>query len=175
MASLKVLITGPFNAGKTRFISSASDAPPVLTEEVTVGRERAIKPSTTIALDYGKTTLGDVHVYLFGTPGQERFSFMRELLAQGMDGYVVLADSVDLDALDQVQHVLATFATLSSVPHVVAASKTDVPGALDAEELRELLDLPAAVPLLPCDARERESVHAVLAALLAMPGMKVRR
>src|SRR5438128_2175595 len=81
MPSLKVLITGAFNAGKTRFIRSASDVPPVLTEEATYERESAVKTSTTVALDYGKVMLRDVHIYLFGTPGQERFFFMRELLA----------------------------------------------------------------------------------------------
>jgi signal recognition particle receptor subunit beta len=175
MPFLKVVITGAFNAGKTRFIRSASATPPVLTEESTFGSENAIKRSTTVALDYGKAELaGGVHVYLFGTPGQERFSFMRDLLARGMDAYVVLVDSTDPDSIPKCQAILADFAALPAVPYVIAASKADHSAALSVQDLRRLLGVAPTVPIIPCDARQKASVHAVLTSLLTLPGVKVR-
>jgi signal recognition particle receptor subunit beta len=175
VAFIKVVITGAFNAGKTRFIRSASDTPPVLTEELTFGGESAIKRSTTVALDYGKAVLDSgVHVYMFGTPGQERFSFMRDLLARGMDAYIVLVDSTDREALPKGRAIVEGFAALPSTPYVIAASRADLSDALGAEELRRLLGVAAEVPIVPCNAQQRASVHSVLATLLELPGVRVR-
>ncbi len=175
MTALKVVVTGTFNAGKTRFIRSASDGPPVLTEELTFGVESGIKKSTTTALDYGKVVMPDgMHLYLFGTPGQDRFSFMRDVLAQGMDAYILVVDSTDGGAILQARVIGNIFAAMPPVPWIVAATKVDLPGALDEEELRRYLDVPLEIPIVPCNAQQRSSVHHVLATLLALPTVKAR-
>jgi signal recognition particle receptor subunit beta len=174
MPALKVLITGPFNAGKTRFIRSASDVPPVLTEEPTFGDERMAKDSTTVALDYGMTVVRNVRLYLFGTPGQERFATIRQSLAQGMDTYITLVDSTDPRSAEAAREVLGAFATLAAVPYLIGATRADMPEARRPDELRRYLGVPPEVPVLLCNARQRSSVHQVLTALLSLPGLRVR-
>ncbi len=168
--SLKVVVTGAFNAGKSTFIRTISTVPPVLTEELTFGGESAVKRSTTVALDYGRAvTEGGLLLHLFGTPGQARFSFMREVLAQGMDAFVMVVDSTDSGALYETQALLDAFARLPNAPYVIAATKGDLPGALRDDELRRYLHVEA--PIMACDARSRASVQAVLEALLTLPSV----
>ena len=98
----KLVVTGPFNAGKTTFVNSlANGGGTVNTDRITSRTvETRIKASTTVALDYGKVTLGrNVDIHLFGTPGQERFDFMRDLLAEGMHGFFFLVDATDRASL----------------------------------------------------------------------------
>ncbi len=167
-STLKVVVTGAFNAGKSTFIRTVSIVPPVLTEELTFGQESAVKRSTTVALDYGKAILdGGMTVHLFGTPGQARFSFMREVLAEGMNAYVMMVDSTDSGALYETQSLLESFAQLPEVPYLIAATKADLPGALSESELHRYLR--AQVPIVVCDARDEDSVHSVLRALLVHP------
>ena len=173
MPSLKVVVTGAFNAGKSTFIRSVSIVPPVLTEELTFGEESSVKRSTTVALDYGKTVLdGGTTVHLFGTPGQARFSFMREVLAEGMNAYIMMVDSTDSGALYETRALLDSFALLPEAPYLIAATKADLPGALSERELRRYLQEDAAIVI--CDARSEESVQDVLRALLALPRTMAR-
>src|SRR2546421_6651426 len=96
VTSVKVVVTGPFAAGKTTFISSLSDIPLVSTEKPVTDETRVTKELTTVSMDFGKISFGRgddaLALYLFGTPGQERFDFMWEVLARGMLGFVVMVD-----------------------------------------------------------------------------------
>ena len=95
MQTVKMVITGPFNAGKTAFISSVSEIEVVSTEREITDETSQIKPKTTVAMDFGRITIDeDLILYLFGTPGQKRFDFMWEILSEGMLGFVVLVDSI---------------------------------------------------------------------------------
>jgi len=169
MQALKIVITGAYAAGKTNFIRTISDIDIVHTEyEVTDPEERLLKHQTTVALDFGKIAVSDeVTLYLFGTPGQERFDFMWEVLSEGCIGYVVLVDSCRPAHLLETEHLLARFATITDAPFVVAANKQDDPAALPLSYVRRRLRLPFEIPLLPCVATDRESVKQVLLALLA--------
>jgi small GTP-binding protein len=168
MQALKVVITGAYAAGKTNFIRSISDIDTVTTEyEVTDPEERLLKRETTVALDFGKIAVSEeVVLYLFGTPGQERFDFMWEVLSEGCVGYVVLVDSCRPAHLLETQRLLERFATITDAPFVVAANKQDDPAALPLSYVRRRLHLPFEIPLLACVATDRESVKQVLLALL---------
>jgi uncharacterized protein len=168
MQALKIVVTGAYAAGKTSFIRAISEIDIVTTEyEVTEPEERLLKCETTVALDFGKIAVSDeVVLYLFGTPGQERFDFMWEVLSEGCIGYVVLVDSCRPAHLLETQRLLARFATITDAPFVVAANKQDDPTALPLSYVRRRLRLPFEIPLLPCVATDRESVKQVLLALL---------
>jgi small GTP-binding protein len=170
MAQLyKVVVTGPFNAGKTTFVRTLSDIEAVNTEKATTRQAEAkVKPATTVALDYGKVKLDDqVDIHLFGTPGQDRFDFMRELLADGMDGFIFLVDSTDGRTLKQANELLSMFKRRDKVPYLLVANKTDRAG-LSCEEIRQQLKLGARQPIVPCVATDRQSVKAIVKRLHAM-------
>jgi small GTP-binding protein len=167
MQSVKVVVTGPFNAGKTTFIKAVSEITVLSTERQVSDTSGEGGGETTVAMDFGRITVSDdVVLYLFGTPGQERFSFMWETLSEGMLGFVLLVDATSEDSVSDAKSMIGFFTQMSDVPFVVAANKV---AAEDVDELRlvrDSLELDDAVPLLPVDARDKDSVKAVLLGLL---------
>jgi signal recognition particle receptor subunit beta len=105
-------------------------------------------------------------LYLFGTPGQDRFDFMWEILGEGMLGYILLVDSSRQDSLDEAVGILAAFRKMARVPFVVALNRSAGLDPTDENNVRSVLELGDEVPVVPCDATDRESVKAVLLALL---------
>jgi small GTP-binding protein len=168
MLALKIVITGAYSAGKSNFIRTISDIEVVATEyQVTDPEERTQKHETTVALDFGTIAISDeVTLYLFGTPGQERFDFMWEVLSLGCIGYIVVVDSCRPAHFLEAQRLIARFAEITDVPFVVAANKQDDPAALPVTYMRKRLQLPYEVPVLPCVATDKESVKQVLLTLL---------
>jgi small GTP-binding protein len=166
--TVKMVITGPFNSGKTEFVRSISEIDVVSTErKITSEAERDIKEDTTVAMDFGRITVdNDLVLYLFGTPGQRRFDFMWEILAQGMLGFVVLVDSARPETFREAKSILETFRAYAPTPYVVAANKQDMPDAWSIDDLRIALHLDSDVKMLPCVATKRESVKNVLLELL---------
>jgi uncharacterized protein len=165
--AVKIVVTGPFAAGKTTLIRTISEITVLSTERGITDSTRARKSETTVAMDFGRITIDrELVLYLFGTPGQERFDFMWEILGEGMLGYVVLVDAERDDSLLEAAGILTAFRRMARVPYVVALNRSA--GIDDAEErrIRELLELPPDVALLPCDATDKESVKSVLLALL---------
>jgi len=167
MQSVKVVITGPFNAGKTTFIKSVSEITVLSTERQVSDVSGEGRGETTVAMDFGRITISeDVVLYLFGTPGQERFSFMWETLSEGMLGFVLLVDISDSDSFSDATAMIQFFREMSDVPFVVAANKV-APDDLDLIRFaREQLALEDSIPLLPLDARDRDSVKSVLLGLM---------
>lgn len=166
MQSVKVVITGPFDAGKTTFIKSVSEIT-VLSTERQVSGAVAGSGETTVAMDFGRITISDdVVLYLFGTPGQERFSFMWETLSEGMLGFVVMVDGTSADSIREAVSMIEFFTRMSDVPFVVAANRVSADDSAEFERIRSTLALPPDVILLGCDARDRESVKDVLLGLL---------
>lgn len=168
MQALKIVITGSYSAGKTQFIRTISDIETVSTDyAVTLDEERALKRETTVALDFGTIAITEkLNLYLFGTPGQERFDFMWEHLSLGCLGYVVMVDSTRPGHFAETQRLMARFAEITDAPFVVAANKQDDPTALPVTYVRRRLGLPLSVPVMPCTASERASVKQVLLGLL---------
>jgi hypothetical protein len=167
MQSVKMVVTGPFNSGKTQFIQSVSEIEVVSTERKISSEAEKVKESTTVAMDFGRITVDEELVlYLFGTPGQKRFDFMWEILSEGMLGFVVMVDSTRPETFREAKSILETFRAYAPTPYVVAANKQDLPEAWDLEDLRIALRLDSTIKLLPCSANDKEKVKSVLLELL---------
>ena len=169
MQTVKMVVTGPFSAGKTEFIRSVSEIDVVSTErKISSNAERAAnKEATTVAMDFGRITVDDdLVLYLFGTPGQRRFDFMWEILSEGMLGFIVMVDSTRPETFREARSILETFRAYAPTPYVVAANKQDMKDAWEAEDMRHALRLDSKVKLLPCIATDRVTVKSVLLELL---------
>ncbi|MEU6110226.1 ATP/GTP-binding protein [Streptomyces albidoflavus] len=170
-AAVKVVIVGGFGVGKTTMVGSVSEIRPLTTEEtmtqagVGVDDNRGVesKTATTVAMDFGRISITDQLVlYLFGTPGQERFWFLWNGLFEGALGAVVLVDTrrleVSFDVIGRLEE--------RGVPFVVAINSFPEAPRHDLEDLRRALDLPEYVPIFDCDARYRESSRDALMTLM---------
>src|SRR4051812_30991455 len=164
--AVKIVVTGPFSAGKTTLIRTISEITVLSTEKGITDETRSRKTDTTVAMDFGRITIDrDLVLYLFGTPGQDRFDFMWEILGEGMLGYVLMVDAEREDSLAESIGILKAFRKMARVLFVVALNRAE---ALDPEaeaRMREVLELGPEIALLPCDATDKESVKSVLLAL----------
>ncbi|MCW2692654.1 MAG: small GTP-binding protein [Mycobacterium sp.] len=166
--AVKIVITGPFAAGKTTLIRTVSEITVLSTERDVSDATRVRKAETTVAMDFGRITIdSELVLYLFGTPGQDRFDFMWELLSEGMLGFVLLVDGEVPDGVAQAVGILDAFRrNTPQAPFVVAVNKVaEVSDELLAA-VRAELSLASTVPVLPCDATEKASVKRVLLGLL---------
>ncbi len=165
--SVKVVVTGAFGAGKTSLIGTLSEIDVLSTEKGVTDGTAAQKSRTTVAMDFGRLTIDDdLTLYLFGTPGQKRFDFMWEILAEGMLGFIVLIDAQREDALAEARDILRFFRDTADVPFVVAVNKIDGDAEASVARAREVLDVPAGVRVVACNALDRNSSKDVLLELL---------
>jgi len=167
MQTLKMVVTGPFNAGKTEFIKSVSEIDIVSTERKISSEIERIKETTTVAMDFGRITVdNEMVLYLFGTPGQKRFDFMWEILSEGMLGFVVIIDSNRPETFREARKILETFRAYAPTPYVVAANKQDCEDAWEIDDMRIALRLGSNIKLLECIATDKDSVKHILLELL---------
>jgi len=165
----KLVVTGVFNAGKTTFIKTLSDIVPVDTDKTTRYKPEArVKSTTTVALDYGQVYInGGSKVHLCGTPGQARVDFMRDLLTDGMDGFLFLVDITDRRMFTQANALFNQFRKRARVPYLLVATKVDCQG-VSPEEIKRQFRLPFKQPVVSCVATDRNSVRNVVEQLVVM-------
>lgn len=170
---MKLMVTGPFGVGKTTFVRSLSEIPTLHTEETMTAQGAPVddnshtpgKTATTVAVDFGRLTLpgDDLVLYLFGTPGQQRFLPLWEDLARGALGAVVMIDTRRLDdafaSLDLVEE--------AGLPYTVAVNRFPDTPEIELAKVRAALDLAPGTPLVECDARDRDGCLDALISLTA--------
>lgn len=167
MQTVKMVVSGAVNAGKTELIRSISEIEVVSTERMATDETRLLKKETTVAMDFGRITIGDdLVLHLFGTPGQRRFDFMWEILADGSVGLIVVVDSTRPETFRETTRIIDFFNNMREAPYVIAANKQDQDTAWSPDELRIALRLPEDVKIIPCVATDRASVKHVLLELL---------
>lgn len=165
----KIIFTGPVGAGKTTAIASLSDVPPLRTDEAASDMTKTRKASTTVAMDYGIMNLaGGEKIHLYGTPGQERFDFMWDILTTGGIGLVLLLDNTRADPFQDLKFFLGKFRDfIESTSLVVGVTQVDLsPRPLLEDYHHQATTFGFNPPIFEVDARRRADVSMLVQALL---------
>jgi len=157
----KLVIAGPYGAGKTTFVKTLSEVVPIETDVPSVGK------STTVAFDYGKLRVNDIVVHLFGVPGQERFSFLWRIVARGMHAYIFMVDSSSLESVKAAVFMYNYFtSTFPNTPHIIAANKQDI-AKVSLNDVRTVLGVKPEIKIVPLIAVNKKMVLETLITLLS--------
>ncbi len=171
MNRYKIVISGPFAAGKTTFIKTITEITPIDTEaKTTKYDESAVKDSTTVAMDFGRITVdGENVLHIFGTPGQFRFNYMWSILGKDALGIIVIVDSGAKDTFNDARDMVNFFRVKTDAPIIIALNHFDEKdNKITKEEIRKILKLPVWIPVIDCNAQSKESVKSILLNLLEL-------
>ena len=163
---VKLVITGPVNAGKTTMVQNLSDSQIAATDVAATDQVSELKAMTTVGLDFGILEIDDgLELHLFGTPGQARFNFMWNILSKGAIGAIFLVDSTSDESLQEMKKMYAYFNEHVDLPAIVGATKQDLDGSKSVEQIASILELNTDL-VLPVDAREKEGSKMLALTLL---------
>ena len=165
----KIIFTGPVGAGKTTAIQSMSDIPIISTNEAASDMTKQRKSNTTVAMDYGQIKIGDKErIHLYGTPGQERFNFMWEILTKGALGLILLLDNSRENPQQDLKFYTQAFSDfINKGELVVGITRIDDINKPDINQYRQWIDmLQIRAPVFSIDARERQDISSLIQALL---------
>ncbi len=162
---LKLVVSGPVGAGKTTLIQTLSETAVVSTDEA--ASEDIGKAGTTVALDFGTVHIDDTLLFLFGTPGQERFDFMWDVLCEGALGLLVLVSAARPADFRHSRHILEFITSRYALPYIVGVTHQDELGAWAPEDVGMYFDAPAGL-VTGCDPRDRRSAADALSTLLTV-------
>lgn len=168
-SAYKIIFTGPVGAGKSTAINSISDMPVISTEQVATDDVKNRKETTTVALDYGMIKLDDgENIHLYGTPGQERFNFMWDILVNNAIGIVILVDSANTDPLGDLSFFLKSFESfIKANPIAIGITRTDIgQGPFISDYHRILKDFDLNPPIFEVDGRKKSDISMLIQALL---------
>lgn len=163
---VKLVITGPVNAGKTTMVQNLSDSQIAATDVAPSDQVAQLKAMTTVGLDFGILKVDDaLELHLFGTPGQSRFNFMWNILSKGAIGAIFLVDSTSDESMTEMKKMFEYYQEHVNLPVIVGATKQDLPGALGVDDIAAKLNL-GDVMVIPVDAREKQGSKMLALTLL---------
>jgi signal recognition particle receptor subunit beta len=169
MSHYKIIFTGPVGAGKTTAIASISDVPPIKTDAAASDMTKSRKAATTVAMDYGVMNLqGGEKIHLYGTPGQERFDFMWEILITGGIGLILLLDNTRPDPFQDMKFFLESFRKfIDDTSVAIGVTQMDLNNRLSIEDYHaQLKALDLKPPVFAVDARKKHDVSLLVQSLL---------
>ncbi len=155
MNILRILVIGDFASGKTEFIKNVSQQSFSTEKDITNNNEKNIKSQTTVAMDFGKVNMEDTEIHLIGTPGQERFDFMIDILKRNISGIMLIVDSSNIENIKNGAEILKKI-KLPEIPVMVGCNKQDLIDALPLEKIKDILNL-EEISLVPLIAKDKES------------------
>ena len=166
----KIIVSGPFAAGKTTFIKTITEIAPVSTEaKTTASNESSIKNATTVAMDFGRITVDRENVlHIFGTPGQLRFNYMWGILGKDALGVIVIIDASAKNTFEDAKDIINSFRIKIDAPILIALNHFNSEEEISKEEVRKVLNLPKWIPIMDCNAQSKDSVKKILLALLQL-------
>jgi len=165
----KIIFTGPVGSGKSTAINAISDMPVISTEQVATDNVKERKETTTVALDYGMIKLGDgENIHIYGTPGQERFNFMWDILVENAIGIIILVDNANEDPLTDLSFFLKNFESfISNSAIAIGITRTDLPGGPILDDYHRILkEFNFNPPIFEVDGRKKSEISMLIQALL---------
>ncbi|MEZ4812849.1 MAG: ATP/GTP-binding protein [Caldisericia bacterium] len=159
----KILITGPFSSGKTTFIQTLSDTEFVSTEEILSNGSSDGKKYTTVGIDFGKIIISDdLSIYLFGTPGQERFDFIWEDQINGSIAIMIMVDRSDFSSVMGAKNFVKFYTSRTNVPIIIVANKSDLPSVISMEGMKQFFEPIVDCKIVECVGKNKASAKDAL-------------
>ncbi len=172
----KLIVTGSVNSGKTTFVKTISEIDAFTTDEIATEAEVAqLKELTTVAMDYGRRTIdNNIVLHIYGTPGQERFDFMWDVLATGAFGAIFLADSVDMESLSKTKYIMEYFLKRYDLPYLLCVTKLDLPDSIGFAKVLDLIGK-KEIPAIPLRTIDKDDCRNALVTFITLALEKEER